>query len=343
MQAVAGFNFTCALTHEGTIRCWGANDTGQLGVGSVDGLCWDASTIPAPTNVVSFANDTVHIEAGFSHSCAMSETGGVACWGANTAGQLGIGNTNHIGDGVGELPAASVALNDTTRTVQIATGGAHSCALSGTGRVRCWGLGTKGQLGYGNTNNIGTKPGEVPPPAIDLGHATVVTQLAVGFAHTCALTTAHTVKCWGDGAAGQLGYGNTQAVGDAPGEMPPPDVDLGDSVTPVQIAAGNDSTCILTDAGAIKCWGFGTVTNIPVPTGVVIGDDETPANGGWIVLGQSVTASAIALGEFHGCALVGVDAVKCWGGRFVFSVTGGALVDVNGTQTPDLVAPIILE
>ena len=93
-----------------------------------------------------------------------------------------------------------------------AAGFIHICALLDTGAVRCWGFGADGQLGYGNTNNIGDD--EVPASAGDVDLGGTVVQIASGGFHTCALLDTGTARCWGRGADGQLGYGNIVWIGD---------------------------------------------------------------------------------------------------------------------------------
>src|SRR5690606_41052959 len=98
------------------------------------------------------------------------------------------------------------------------------CALLDTGAVRCWGSWADGILGYGNNQSIGNEPGEMPPADLELGGP--VNQISHGHSpeHLCAVLFDNTVRCWGNGEYGALGYGNTQDIGDQPGEMPPPPV-----------------------------------------------------------------------------------------------------------------------
>ena len=93
-------------------------------------------------------------------------------------------------------------------------GSFHACALLDNGQVRCWGLGTLGQLGYGNTDTIGDDepPGSVG--TVDLGGGRTARAIAAGNVHTCALLDNGRVRCWGGGASGRLGYGNTDTIGD---------------------------------------------------------------------------------------------------------------------------------
>lgn len=94
----------------------------------------------------------------------------------------------------------------------VAPGGWHTCARLDTGRVRCWGNGMSGQLGYGNTSSIGDD--EVPRTAGDVNVGETVYQVTTGWLHTCALLDTGAVRCWGDNHYGQLGYGNTEDIGD---------------------------------------------------------------------------------------------------------------------------------
>lgn len=89
--------------------------------------------------------------------------------------------------------------------------------------VRCWGDGTKGQLGTGDTSAIGGFQGQMAP-LVDLGGPAL--DLVAGQYHACALMSGGRVRCWGGNESGQLGIGSTQNIGDEPGEMPPQDAFL---------------------------------------------------------------------------------------------------------------------
>jgi alpha-tubulin suppressor-like RCC1 family protein len=180
----AGESHICALTTAGGVRCWGYNDHGQLGTGGTA----DRTSPPTKDAMV----DAQAIATGWQFTCALTTAGGVRCWGYNVNGQLGDGTTTDR-----PTPATKDVL---TGVQAIAAGGAHVCALTTTGGVRCWGDDLEGQLGDHRTNtNIAN------PSRSDV--ITGVKALAAGGRHTCALTTAGGVRCWGSNSAGQLGNG----------------------------------------------------------------------------------------------------------------------------------------
>ncbi|MFM7618137.1 MAG: RCC1 domain-containing protein [Actinomycetes bacterium] len=167
------------------------------------------------------------------HTCALLDNGTVKCWGANSGGQLGLGDNQPRGYVPGQmgdtLPA--VALGTGRTATQLAAGSTSMCAVLDNGTVKCWGLNYDGELGLGDTNDRGDGPGEMGDalPVVALGTGRTATQLTAVGDHTCALLDNGTVKCWGRNDSGQLGLGATNDRGDGPGEMGDtlPTVDLG--------------------------------------------------------------------------------------------------------------------
>jgi len=185
----AGYRHTCALTSSGGVKCWGDNGFGAIGVG-------DTTPRLTPVNVTALGTSVVAIAAGDYHTCALSATGAVKCWGWNVYGGLGLGDTTPRYTSV-DVTALG------TSVVGLTAGAMHTCALTALGAVKCWGLNSSnGELGLGDSTNRLT-----PTDLTALG--TSIVALTAGSSHTCALTTAGTVKCWGYGSYGGLGLGDT--------------------------------------------------------------------------------------------------------------------------------------
>ncbi|MCA9709432.1 MAG: hypothetical protein KDK70_26560 [Myxococcales bacterium] len=167
-------------------------------------------------------------------------------------GQLGHGDTVNLGDD--ELPVTAGAVDLGGAAVRVVAGGAHTCAQLVGGSVRCWGDGAHGQLGYGNTERVGDD--ETPAEAGPVPVGGPVAGLAAGREHTCALLETGAVRCWGRGDFGQLGYGDTKAIGDGEVPLDVGDLDLGGHVA-LAVFAGplSRSTCVLLDEGSVRCWG----------------------------------------------------------------------------------------
>ncbi|MEI6729282.1 MAG: CUB domain-containing protein, partial [bacterium] len=206
-QISAGDSHTCALLSTGNLRCWGYNGNGELGYGNINNIGDDE--LPNSVGDVNVGGTVIQISTGSGHNCVLLSTGNVRCWGYNGSGQLGYGNINTIGDD--ELPNSVGDVNVGGSVTQIVAGGSHTCALLSSGNVRCWGDSTFGQLGYGNTNNIGDD--ELPNSAGDVNVGGTVTQISAS-GHTCALLSTGNVRCWGYNGSGELGYGNTNNIGD---------------------------------------------------------------------------------------------------------------------------------
>lgn len=216
IQLAAGSYHNCALLSSGRVRCWGRGEYGALGYGNPFNVGDNEQPWTAGDIDVGGDAGIVQIAAGDAHSCVLFATGRVKCWGLNYYGQLGYGHTNNIGDDAGEYPstAGDISVDPDASVLQVAGGETHTCALLSTGRVRCWGMGEGGRLGYGNINYVGDN--EIPSAAgdVDVGGDAGVIQIVAGGSHTCALLASGKARCWGVADYyGILGYGNTLTVG----------------------------------------------------------------------------------------------------------------------------------
>ncbi|TLY15221.1 MAG: hypothetical protein E6K69_06550 [Nitrospirae bacterium] len=222
----AGERHTCALTRDGGAKCWGNNHDSQLG----DGTDVDKKT---PVDVVGVTSGVQAIVAGWRHTCALTTLGGVKCWGNNHDGQLGDGTKVDK-----NVPVDVMGLVGGVKA--ITAGRRHTCALTTLGGVKCWGNNHDGQLGDG------TKVDKNIPVDV-IGLVGGVKAIAAGWRHTCALTTAGSVKCWGKNHDGQLGDGT------AINRSSPVDV-VGLPSVVHAIAAGGQHTCGL-NPQFVSCWG----------------------------------------------------------------------------------------
>ena len=213
---------------------------------------------------------------------------------------------------------------------EIFVGGTHTCALYPSGDVRCWGYANMGQLGYGNTEQIGDDEDPSSVGFVDVGGT--VSQLALGGYHTCALLDAGAVRCWGSGSYGELGYGNTQRVGDDETPASVGDVPVGG--TAVQITAGTYSTCALLDTGNVRCWGSHGSGRLGygISTNGNVGDGEPAGAFGDVPVGGAVVK--ITSGDRHTCALLDTGAVRCWGYNGYGQLGYGHKQHIGDNETP---------
>jgi cysteine-rich repeat protein len=331
----AGGAHSCALLRSGGVRCWGTGTLGRLGYGNTNTI-GDNET-PSAAGSVDVGGKVVELSAGVGggHTCALLESGEIRCWGVGLDGQLGTGSTTFIGD---DEPAAAGGVVDLGGTaVEVSVGGTHACARLTTGAVRCWGQGSLGQLGYGNTDNIGDN--ETPASAGDVNVGGPVIQLAAGHGHTCALLSTGAVRCWGSAEHGHLGYGNINRIGDNETPASAGNVNLGAAA--VEIAAGSSHTCARLVGGAVRCWGGAFVGALGYGNQDNIGDDEAPASAGPVNLGTA-TAVEIDVGFSHTCARLDSGAVKCWGSGRFGQLGYGNVNNIGDNETPASVGVVDL-
>lgn len=303
LEAVAvavGANHACAVTSTGGVKCWGAGSYGQLG----DGRNTNSAV---PTQVSGLTSGVSTIAAGSYHSCAVTVSGVAMCWGHNLNQQLGDGTTTQR--------ATPVAVGGLGTNVQrVTVGNTHSCALMADGEVKCWGAGNNGELGDGRRVTSGT-------PVQVQGLGAGVQDIAAGANHTCVVTSAGAVKCWGLNGYGQLGDGTTM-------HRPIPVDALGFAGDARSIATSYQHTCAVTASGAVKCWGYNTVGQL--------GDGSTSSKSTPVTVSGIVSgASSVSAGAYNTCVRAVDGRALCWGDN-----TYGQLG--NGTTTGSRV-PVVVQ
>lgn len=253
--------------------------------------------------------DIAQIAAGKRHSCALKK-GEVFCWGDNMSYQLGnLGNDSNIPKRVPNLSDA----------ISVATGGQHSCALKSNGKVQCWGLNNFGQIGeehYATNIKISSLK--------EITQLRNVQALTLGETHSCALTDAGEVFCWGDNSEGQLGVAQI-AETHIPTQVP-------NLSKIIMISAGSYHTCALHTKGEVFCWGgnrSGQIGNKKI-------QDKSAVN-----LVQSIkNVIQIAAGGATTCAVTSDRSLACWGDN-TFSQIG--IENSLDNKNPKILLPGKLE
>jgi alpha-tubulin suppressor-like RCC1 family protein len=271
---------TCALLDDGSVKCWGVNDVGQLGIGTM-------GTLPqlSPGQAIDFGQPAKRMAFGIEAGCAFLEDNSTKCWGTGWTGhdeyqnlappalpidwgglpnatkiwmgyayQCGVfldasarcwgdentGNLGYEGNESLRRPAAAAVLQGASQIVPAFN---HTCGIHNDGELRCWGANDSGQLGYGDFDRRDT-----PGPVIRGD----VAEVALGDAHTCARLVSGNVLCWGEGDDGVLGNGSEQGITEPPADP----IDLGTGRTAVAIRVDGQISCAILDDGSMKCWGL---------------------------------------------------------------------------------------
>ncbi|MEO8225633.1 MAG: Ig-like domain-containing protein [Gammaproteobacteria bacterium] len=284
-QLSANGSGTCGLTEDGEAYCWGVNA---------------ASNPTSPARVPGGLHFT-SLGVGAFFACGLDAQGRAYCWGNEEFGRLGATPIDRCGSTPCNLNPTAVVGGRTFSSLSV--GVEHSCGLTAAGAAYCWGWNAFGQLGNGKVS--GSEEGEMAP--VQVVTDVPFLHIRVGFGHTCALTAAGDVYCWGRNGSGQLGAGNKT------GSAVPVRVAVG--LAFATISAGIQHTCALTRAGAAYCWGGAGNDALPggSPVGGEIGDGTnsqrlTPT----AVARNLVLVQLEANGSFT-CGRVGTGQVYCWG------------------------------
>lgn len=273
-----GYDHTCGVTTENLAYCWGLNMWGQVGDGTKGEDNWRVR----PVAVVG-GQRFAQVRAGWSHTCAITPSDASFCWGYNGNGQLGDGTVTTAGR------ATPVRVLGGLLWRQLSGGAEHTCGVTTTDQVYCWGLNDRGQLGNGGTSR------RLRPTPVSGGRQ--FRQVEGGGFHTCAVTTGNLAYCWGFNRWGGLGDGTTT-----------------ERLTPGAVAglrrfdhvnAGGYHTCGVTLAGDGFCWGLndsgqlgdGTVVNRLRP----------------VRLGGSLELRQVGASQLHTCGVTTDNRAYCWG------------------------------
>jgi len=272
-----GDQFSCALV-AGIPYCWGTNDRGSWGVGTV------TFGATGPTEVMTSVSRPVReLTAGSAHLCARTDANEVWCAGDNTYLQVDA----NAGGGPNATPNQILSLGSASH---VAAGANHTCAALAN-QVKCWGSNTNGQVKVPvSSDGVGVM--EQPISAV---------QIAGGVRHTCAVTTNDTVACWGGSMFFQTGQGGGPAFSPAEVELPP-NTDL----QALAVAAGDQHSCAIDLGNAVQCWGEST------QDGLHFGDDDVRMDR--LARPNGVTdAEVISIGDAATCVVKTAGTLHCWG------------------------------
>jgi alpha-tubulin suppressor-like RCC1 family protein len=262
-----GWEHVCAILDDDTLKCWGANDNGNLGIGDVGHRGDGANEMGNSLSTVSLGTGLTPVEVATSwkSSCARFSNGKVKCWGGNEQGQLGLGDINNRGDAAGEMGDSLpfVDLGTGITATSLCAGALHVCAVLNNGGVKCWGDNAYGNLGLGDTADRGDGTGEMGDnlPQVSFGSGLTVAKCASQWQSTCAIFTDGTAKCWGGNGFARLGTGNSSHLGDGANEMGSnlPFLNLGSGVQISDMTCGTDQCCALLSNSRVKCWGLNSL------------------------------------------------------------------------------------
>ncbi len=218
----AGVNHTCAVYASGSLVCWGAGGSGRLGSGGTASIGLSDTPAAAPAITIPSGRSALQVAAGDQHTCALMDDGGVLCWGEGDNGRLGYGDTEDKGHDSSSTPEQllPVMLPDNRSAVSVSAGAAHTCAVLEDGSLVCWGEGAHGQLGYGNTTDIGDDETPADAGTVRMPHDALVASVSAGDSHTCATLRVGAIVCWGASPNGELGRGSNATMGAAPWLQP---------------------------------------------------------------------------------------------------------------------------
>jgi len=331
----AGEEHTCAMLSSGQLLCFGQGLLGRLGSDATTNI-GDSTRAPAVTGIVKLPAGvaTRDFSAGASHTCAISTTGVLYCFGSNWQGQLGTSEHTSMGAAAtaGQATANSIVplpnASGVNRALTVACGRFHTCVILNTGALWCFGSGSLSKLGTGNTLNIGGTTGLSAQShgIVDLGLVSngvlkEATAVSAGVSHTCVVLDTHELLCFGNGGSGRLGQGNTDNVGGGGGQIAAKDAivplpcppGMG-SACAMAVSCGADHTCVILTTGQLVCFGSSVQGQLGLGSRMSFGDSAPlDLSAGIVPMPAGVHAVQVSAGLDHTCATLSIGTAICFG------------------------------
>ena len=279
---------SCGIRSDEQAYCWGWGQFGALGAGD-----FSDAAVPIGVQNAASINSWTQVSVGQTHSCGLSDSGQIFCWGTGGDGQLGSASARS------QVPVP-IDNPETVETWTTLSGGNnHTCAIADDNQIYCTGANFSGQLGLGNTNDVSIFTQIANPEGVS-GWSDV----SAGSTHSCAITNGGQAYCWGFGFFGQLGANSTSSSNVPLAVIRPTGVSEW-----TEISAGSSHSCAIANDGQAYCWGTTgrgrlgvsdlSQSKLTVPTAVV-----NPTN---VNIWENISA-----GSAHSCG-IGNGQVFCWG------------------------------
>lgn len=298
-----GAGHACADSLGGELRCWGANDKAQAGIGSSG-----ADLLVPALNLGAGTVDSFAASPG-GHTCAIRIGGYLVCWGVNSNRQIGTSSAVTPVTWPAEVQGMAAPVS------MVAPGLLHTCAVNAQG-VKCWGRNANGQAGAGNFVTPVTWPVQV------VGQPAGAVEVTGGQNHTCLRTAAGAVWCWGGNNYGQLGLGY-RTVSPAPYSITYPAAVTELPAPAIAITAGYQHTCALVAGGAAYCWGNHITGQLGVSSWPEACGAGASCSARPVAVPLRAAAVELKAGAHHTCARFADGTVDCWGYNLYGQVGAG--------------------
>ena len=300
---------TCIVLDDNSASCWGFNEDGQAGDDSTN-------TYKSPSVKVEFpqGKGVKSMGMGLKHTCAILEDDTLTCWGLDSHGALGNGDS----DTSDKYTPQTITTPSDRKVVKVEPGATHTCILLDDGGVMCWGRDNAGQLGNGDTSDTI----HTPSSNVELPEGRAATDLSVGDHHSCALLDNGSVTCWGLNNFGQLGDNTTT------NRLIPVYAHLPTGSQAVSVSVGPHSSCAILENSSVYCWGHNNYGRLGI--GVTGGIYQLP-----MFVEGATNVVDLSLDYDHTCALSENGSISCWG-RSKYGPLGiGPSGDINTPQLVD--------
>ncbi|MDF1504264.1 Ig-like domain-containing protein [Roseisolibacter sp. H3M3-2] len=307
-------NTTCGIATNGTLHCWGSNAAFALGAGSSAAQ----SATPVPV-AAPFGLAFKQLSVGNQHACAVTIEGRLYCWGPNSSGQLGTGNTTWAQTPVAAAGALTFA--------SVSAGTDYTCGVTAAGAAWCWGANGLGQLGDGAPPSMGNTQSNSP---VQVTSGLSFVSISASNQVTCAVANTPAAYCWGRGIDGRLGTGNTGVT------STPSPVVVGAQLR--SVAVGFSAACgVDLSSSGVWCWGMGANGQLGQ---VVTNSALTPVRAGGTLRAADVSTANVSGGSGNYTCAISADRLTtyCWGRNDKGQLGNGTTTEQTAVNaTPSIV------